>query len=104
MQLLIIISAILGIISTCYIAYNAIVLVRSIITARSASMVPIIGGACGALALLACPVPGAWRWAWLPIVLDPVCYLLAPALAVALLNARFNGRSATKDEGPTREE
>jgi hypothetical protein len=52
---------------------------------------PFLCGIAGAVACLVCPWPGVWRWAWLPLVLDPSIALL---LAVSVLHvvARLTGR------------
>jgi hypothetical protein len=40
------------------------------------SMVPLLGGAFSALALLLCPAVHRWSWAWVPLAVDPGCLLL----------------------------
>jgi len=43
---------------------------------KTPSLIPIVGGLLGYFALWLCPSVGWSRWAWLPPVLDPGCYLL----------------------------
>lgn len=37
---------------------------------KTASWIPIMGGACGTLSLTIMPIPGARWWWWLPLLLD----------------------------------
>jgi hypothetical protein len=66
---------------------------------------PLVGGVSGSLALLACPIPGAARWAWVPLVLDPGGALLALLAALAWLiegvrRSRWAARRHPADEPP----
>jgi hypothetical protein len=49
------------------------------------SLVPLIGGAAGALGVAAIPVTGAGRWAWIPLVADPGCIPILVATGVYLV-------------------
>lgn len=40
---------------------------------RHASLVPLVGGLLTSAALLACPIRGSFRFAWVPLVIDPGC-------------------------------
>jgi len=45
------------------------------------SLIPLIGGISGMIGVLVLPVPGAWRFSWLPLIVDLGCLpLLVSAL------------------------
>jgi hypothetical protein len=46
---------------------------------KQRSLVPLVGGACVALAWLLCPAMGGRVWAWVPFVLDPGCWIILAA-------------------------
>lgn len=62
----------------------AIANVTSLINARrygdSASLTLIIGGCAGVIAVLICPIPDTWMWAWVPALLDPGCIPALPRI------------------------
>jgi hypothetical protein len=51
--------------------------VSSLIDARrygdSDSLTLFLGGGAGVIAVLICPIPDIWIWAWVPALLDPGC-------------------------------
>jgi len=49
------------------------------------SFTPMIGGLSLALALLACPMTGTRRLAWLPLVADPGCLLVILLLGYVVI-------------------
>ena len=49
------------------------------------SAVPLVGGVAGALGILLLPVPGSWRFAWLPLVVD---WGSVPVIVASLICAR----------------
>jgi hypothetical protein len=51
---------------------------------RGVSLVPFVGGLCGAAGLLVCPARGVAYYAWVPLVVDPGCLLLLACFAVFL--------------------
>src|SRR5262245_6444782 len=60
---------------------------------------PFLCGAAGAVACLACPWPGVWRWAWVPPLLDPSIALLLAASALHVV-ARVGGLRSPFDGRP----
>lgn len=53
------------------------VLVRGMLLRRSGSTIPVIGGICILLGLLACPVPAVSKWWYLGLIVDPTIPLYA---------------------------
>ena len=59
---------------------------------------PFLCGIAGAVACLVCPVPGVWRWAWVPPLVDPsiglllVCGVLHVVARLTGLRSPFDGR------------
>jgi hypothetical protein len=50
---------------------NAYVFFKGFILRKKApSWIPLVGGLCGALSVIALPVPGVRYWWWVPLVLD----------------------------------
>jgi hypothetical protein len=60
---------------------------------------PFLCGIAGAVACLVCPWPGAWRWAWVPPLLDPSIVLL-PAWGVLYVVSRLTGLRSPFDGRP----
>lgn len=52
---------------------------------------PWLCGVAGAMACVVCPAPGIWRFAWVPLVLDP---------SIVLLVARLGGWRSPFDRRP----
>ena len=50
----------------------------------STSVIPFLGGMSGAIALVACPVEGVWRWFWFPLLLDTAIF----GLLITILSRR----------------
>jgi hypothetical protein len=73
-------SALLGVLGAWLVACNYACIVIGLTRRQHHSMIPLIGGIALAAALLTCPAPGATRWAWLPLVVDPGCLLVALVL------------------------
>jgi hypothetical protein len=65
---LIIVAIILGVLGGLVIVANWVIAISASRSKRHMSMVPVVGAALAAVALLL--VEGLRRWAWLPIVLD----------------------------------
>ena len=61
---------------------------------------PFLCGIMGAVTCLVCPLPGAWHWAWVPLLIDPSIGLLLPA-AVLHVVARVVGWSSPFDREPS---
>jgi hypothetical protein len=58
-----------------------------LLTKRSTSLIPLVGGVAGALSLIVCPYPGTARWAWVPALLDLGCIpMVASTLAKVLFH------------------
>jgi hypothetical protein len=64
---------------------------------------PFVAGLAGAVACLACPLPGLWHWAWLPLLLDPSIALLVLACVMHGV-ARAGGLRSPFDGAPPAEE
>ena len=60
---------------------------------------PFLCGLACAVACLACPLPGVWRWAWVPPLVDPSIGLLLLASVLHVL-ARVSGRPSPFDDEP----
>jgi hypothetical protein len=46
------------------------VLIRGVVKRVRGTWIPLFGGVCGAAGVLVLPLDGAWRFFWLPLVLD----------------------------------
>lgn len=66
---------------------------------RLSFALPFLCGSAGAVACLVCPVPGAWQWVWLPLLLDPSIVLVLAASALHVV-ARVGGSRSPFDEEP----
>ena len=54
-----------------FIAFNAMIFWETIVRKEPAPAVaPIFGGILGAAGVALLPFPEAWKWAWVPLVLD----------------------------------
>jgi hypothetical protein len=49
---------------------NWITLIGVIVTKRSSSFVPFVGGVLAAIGIFVLPISGLWKWAWIPLVAD----------------------------------
>ena len=78
--------------------------VTSLINARrygdSGSLTLIIGGCAGVIAMLVCPIPDTWMWAWVPVLLDPGSILAAPRILNAFREKKRK-READQRAGAT---
>jgi hypothetical protein len=70
------ITLMLGIVGAWLTALNWSCVVSWYARRRHSSMFPLIAGVSLALALIACPIAGSARWAWIPLIVDPGCLLL----------------------------
>ncbi len=65
---------------------------------------PFLCGVAGAVACLVCPWPDAWRWSWVPPLLDPsialflAAWVLHGVARVAGLRSPFDGGSPQPPE------
>ena len=98
-----VISLMLATVALLFTLANAIALASGLLGGRRTSLVPFWGGVSGFLALSLCPLDGARRWAWLPLLLDPGCawtaILLARAVAMTAIGMLL-GESASDDAFP----
>jgi len=60
---------------------------------------PYLCGVAGAVACFICPWPGAWRWAWVPPLLDPSIALSLAAVVLHVV-ARVAGFRSPFDREP----
>ena len=52
---------------------NYAVAIRWYVRRRHGSLIPFAGGVLFGGAMLICPVPGVWHWAWIPLIADLGC-------------------------------
>lgn len=72
----------LALIAIASIASNYLLVVNYWRTGRGGSLIPVLGGATGALALIIVPLANlSWLW-WMPLLVDVGC---APMIGCALL-------------------
>ena len=55
----------------------------------STSLILLVGGVSGVIAVLVCPIPGLWVWCWVPALLD---IGTLPALIAMLFGGTFSKR------------
>jgi hypothetical protein len=65
-----IVTGVFGILGGCCIIGNYAIVIRWYLWRKRDSLIPLVGGIFLVIAMLACPLPGFKRWAWLPLVLD----------------------------------
>jgi hypothetical protein len=78
-------AAVLGLVFVVLTSANLAMKVRSRRTGKFISVIPLLGGLSGCLALLIVPLD-LWRWCWLPLVLDPGCLILILAVPYMVLS------------------
>jgi hypothetical protein len=103
--LLWVVCLILGVPSALLIPLNWLSFVGWVIAARRgykgghSFAPPFLCGIAGAVACLICPLPGVWRWAWVPPLLDPSIALLLAASVLHVV-ARIGGQPSPFDREP----
>lgn len=55
---------------------------------RKGSMFPLVGGVLAALAIIALPIQGSWRWAWVGLLIEPGMLLLTFAVIAIVRDRR----------------
>ena len=65
----------------CVIGNDIVIPFNYYIRKQSVSLIPIVGGLSGFLAMLIVPINKAWMWSWIPLFLDIGCI---PSVAVML--------------------
>ena len=55
---------------------NVSIPLRFLVRKQRGSMMPLVGGTSGMLALLCLPVEALHQWWWVPLVVDPGCALM----------------------------
>jgi hypothetical protein len=91
MLVLKIVASILAVFSSLAIAMNYYYLVE--MRKRPVSLMPIVGGITGTLALTLVPIPRIQAWIWIPLVVDPGCI---PMIVVLLFRAARRDLSGKK--------
>lgn len=99
------VTLLLGVPSALLIPLNWLSVVGAMIEARHGRnghfsfAPPFLCGIAGAVACLVCPLPGVWRWAWIPPLIDPS---ITSVLVAALLHlvARAVGMQSPFDCDP----
>jgi hypothetical protein len=71
---------------------NVVFMLRGHFFHRHSSLVPLFGGAAGAVAVLLLPYDSAHFWWWLPLLLDVGCVPLHLAGLVDVAIRRYRGR------------
>ncbi len=51
-------------------------------------MFPLVGGVLAALAIIALPIQGSWRWAWVGLLIEPGMLLLTFAVIAIVRDRR----------------
>ena len=82
-----VLPGLLGLIGCWIIILNFSVVFLWYVRHQHHSFIPLLGGCLTGLAMLACPLPGVVRFAWIPLVLDLGCLysLLGFIYAVVVL-------------------
>jgi len=60
-----------GLMSLMFIGSNITSLIEARRCGGNTSLTLFLGGVFGVIAVLACPIEGAWVWFWVPVILDP---------------------------------
>lgn len=81
---------------------NLVALINARIHRSPTSLVLFFGGIAGVVAMLACPIPGTNRWAWVPAVLDLGCIPAGLAILVAALAGKFKDIQNERKMEPTK--
>jgi len=78
--------------------------IRDLIHARihggSTSLILFFGGIAGLLAMFACPLAGAARWAWVPPLLDPGCIPAGVLILHAVATGKFSESAPASESDP----
>jgi hypothetical protein len=61
---------------------NCLILFRYLSSGVTSSLIPVIGGVTAAVGVAL--LPGGWRWAWVPLLLDPGCAWMVGGTLVLL--------------------
>jgi hypothetical protein len=89
-------AVLLGGISLIITCGNASIAIRFWVKRRQGSLVPLIGGVCGAVAMLVAPFEQLQRQAWVALVLDLGCVPLLVMSALALIRRHGNDNRGHK--------
>ena len=93
-----VLAAVLGLFFIAMAGANIWMKVRSYRTGKFISVIPLLGGLAGLLAMLIVPID-LRRWCWLPLVLDPGCLILILAVPyIAWYASRPVPRAGPPDE------
>ncbi len=106
------VSLVLGVPSALVILLNWLVVVAVAVHAARRGRretfsfcLPFVGGVAGAVACLVSPSPGAWRWAWIPPLVDPsIAVLLAASVLHVFARARGLPSPFDREPPPRRHE
>lgn len=90
------------------IVWNLFQLARRAISSKELELIPGMGGLCGAVGLMTIPARGPADYAWIPLIVDPGCWLI-PILAVWFLIMvwhvlRRSGKGTPHREGESERE
>lgn len=56
---------------TVFILFNAVIFVQTVVRDKDApSVAPVVGGIFAAAGIALLPLPGLWKWAWVPLLVD----------------------------------
>ena len=95
-------SLTLGVLGAWVTALNYSCIVLWYASRQHHSFIPMIGGLSLALALLACPMKGTMRLAWLPLVADPGCLLVTLLLGYVVIKTHGFHHESNKGESQDR--
>ncbi len=80
---------------------NFVSLINARIHRSSTSLILLLGGIAGVVAMLVCPIPETTRWAWVPAVLDLGCIPAGLAILFSVFTGKFKDTKKDKETEPT---
>jgi uncharacterized membrane protein len=98
-----VVSVILGMFWLYAAVTNLVDLINARVHKSSTSLVLFFGGVAGVVAMLACPIPGTTRWAWVPAVLDLGCVPAGLTILFAVVGGKFKETEQGKEAEPTKD-
>jgi TRAP-type C4-dicarboxylate transport system permease small subunit len=65
------------------------IVISYVTTKKGATFIPLFGGICGCLGLLACPNPTAFKLWWLPLLVDPGSVFMVVTYLIHIIRLQF---------------
>lgn len=85
-----ILAGLLGLVGCWLIVLNFSVVYLWYVRREHHSFIPLLGGCLAALAMLACPLPGVVRFAWIPLIVDLGCLFSVLGFVYAVVRGCFS--------------